>query len=278
MVKLPNHLACILKTTSVVGCMSLFAATSVAQDSDAEARYASLLQQIADLNTTIAHKEVYIATQEAEIASLREQISGVDATKDALGPMIEKMTASISDEIDADLPFFVEGRFERLGDLQDALEDQEVGIGEKWRKALNIYNAEVTYGNTMQAHDADHPTNPGTRLAACQDSLNNSACARSEFSKEITELVEGKSSLNELDADDAATVQDYIKDGTYLRYGRLAYVYLQADDSEALRYDPTSKEWVPITGGRALEIRRSVKIAKGEAAPGVVEAPVYVAN
>lgn len=278
MVDTSSQHASMLKTVLLAGCTGFFALSAQAQQSDAEARYADILQQISNLSTSIAHKEAQIETQKSNIASLREQINGVTATMDSIEPMLSKMAASISDEIASDIPFNAEERFNRLGALEDAIANQEVGIGDKWRRALDIYNAEVNYGNTMQAHDGDHPTNPGMRLQACEESLTNKACAISEVSKELSDMIGEKTSLNELDADEVVALRKALKDGTYLRYGRLSYVYMQADDSEALRYNPTTKEWVKVEGSRALDVRRSIKIAKGEAAPGVVEAPVFVTN
>ena len=68
-----------------------------------------------------------------------------------------------------------------------------------------------------------------------------------------------------------ATVSDLkesIKDGSYLHYGRLAFIYVQHDSSEAWRYDKEQKAWVQLSGADVLNARRSVRIAKGESAPG----------
>ncbi len=243
---------------------------SAAQDSgDANAEeYATLLQQIADTKLTIAHQEVYIASQEAKIADLEAQIESAGGLVESVGPMLDKMAAAISDEIDADIPFKSEERFNRLGDFQDTVADAEALPADKMRKALNIYNAEVAYGQTMEAYDGDHPNNPGGRYAACLENASSSTCALSE--KQVERMEEDGVTIEQM--------KNELKDGSYLRYGRMALVYNAADNSETLRYDPTAKAWERVTGGRALDIRRAVRIAKGESAPGVVEAPIYLAN
>jgi len=261
------------RAVAVAGCVTLAAladSLAQAQDSSAEGTYAAILREIADMETSIAHREVYLETQRAEIASLEQQISEVQGTIDSIGPMISKMVSSISSEIDSDIPFNAEERFNRLGKLQEVVADPEAAVSDKWRRALEIYKAEVFYGNTMQAYSGNHPTAPGTRLQACRDNRKSSACAIDNVSREVSKRLENGATIDE--------VADGLRDGTYLRYGRLSFVYLQADDSEVLRYDPETGEWAGVVGGRALGIRRAVKIAVGEAAPGVVEVPVYVSN
>ena len=238
-----------------------------ADDAAAEA-YGQLLQQIADMKMSIAHQEVYIATQQGQIDSLQEQISETQGLIDSVGPMLREMTDAISGEIDSDLPFNAEERFNRLGALEEIVGDNEARAADKWRRALDIYNAEVNYGQTIEAYAGDHPSEPGTRLAACQDDYASSRCAMTDA--QIKKIEDAGRTVDELRGE--------LKDGSYLRYGRLAFVYAQEDGSEVLRYNPDTKAWDKVTGGRALEIRRAVKIAKGEAAPGVVEAPILIAN
>ena len=69
-------------------------------------------------------------------------------------------------------------------------------------------------------------------------------------------------------------LKEEIMDGAYLHYGRLALVYLEFDSSEAWRYDKEAKDWVELSGGDILDVRRAVRIARGQSAPGVLAAPV----
>jgi len=55
----------------------------------------------------------------------------------------------------------------------------------------------------------------------------------------------------------------------------LALAYQQFDGSVTMRYDPETKEWVELTSGQALEVESGLRTARGEAAPSVVNAPVY---
>lgn len=244
-----------------------FSTPVFAQSSDAEVRYAALLQQIENLKLTITQREAYLATQQDTIASLQGQIERTDDLAAAVDPMLAKMATAIEGEIQTDVPFKVGERYARLDKLKEDLANPEVRVGDKMRRALNIYDIEVAYGSSLEAYGGNHPVNPGTRYAACEADIASVVC---DLSKGQKEALDAGRALRDL--------RDEIFDGDYLRYGRLALSYMQKDGSEAFRYDPMSKEWVALNAAQTLELRRGLRTARGEAAPAVVNAPVYISN
>ena len=60
----------------------------------------------------------------------------------------------------------------------------------------------------------------------------------------------------------------------FIRFGRTSLVYVSKDESEIAIYNLGSKGWDVLTGADAIQLRQAIRIAKGEAAPGVVFAPV----
>lgn len=62
----------------------------------------------------------------------------------------------------------------------------------------------------------------------------------------------------------------------FIRFGRVAFVYMTKDEAEIKRYNMQTKSWEALDGNVALQMRQAIRIAKGESAPGVVTAPVYV--
>ena len=256
------------------GCATL----ASAQTSDAKVeQYVSVLNRIADQKLLIAQREAYVANQKGQIASLREQIKNVGATKKTVGPMILKMVAAIDAEMNTDLPFKEAERFNRLADVQDTVSDASAPIGEKMRKVLGLYDAELGYGNSVSAYAGNHPSNPGTRLTACLENVLSTDCAPTAETlkamgyKDGEKVADGPSVA---DLSDSFEYENAFKDGSYLHYGRLAFIYVQHDSSEAWRYNNDSKEWVQLDGAEVLNARRSVRIAKGESAPGVITAPI----
>ena len=64
----------------------------------------------------------------------------------------------------------------------------------------------------------------------------------------------------------------------FLRFGRVALLYMSKDESEVGRYNLETKSWDALTGADAIALRQAVRISKGEAAPNIVYAPVSVSN
>ena len=60
----------------------------------------------------------------------------------------------------------------------------------------------------------------------------------------------------------------------FIHFGRTALVYATKDESEIARYNLTSKDWDILDGADAIQFRQAIRIAKGEAAPNVIFAPV----
>ena len=251
-----------------------FATAQSSQDGAGD-RYAALLDQIADMKSSIALKRVVIENQQAEIKSLREQIANVQGTKQAIGPMLDKINAAVSSEIRADLPFNEAERNNRLAGFDEILAEREALPGDKWRRAMNLLSAEVAYGQSVESYKGNHPIaeKAGARLKSCESNHLSSACALTE--KDIERIDDEGLTIADL-ADENNGLG--LADGDYLRYGRLALAYVQADRSEVYRYDPSEKSWTEMKGARALEIRRSVKMAKGEAAPNVMTAPIWISE
>jgi hypothetical protein len=71
------------------------------------------------------------------------------------------------------------------------------------------------------------------------------------------------------------------KDGMkvdYLRYGRLALVYMTKDEKDIGYFDMSDRTWKDVPGNQALSIRQAIRVANEEAAPEVVIAPMTGAN
>lgn len=241
---------------------------AVAQSADSNsAAYSALLQEIANAKLALLQQQAYISTQQVEIDSLTSQLSKVEAVSQSVEPMFGKMLSAVEGEIATDLPFKTNERNERLKRVREGLTAEDMSPGEKMSRLYNIYDVEVGYGNSVEAYGGESPINPGNRFEACSADQESEACG---LTKKMKEDLEAGRPLRDL--------RDDLVDGHYLRYGRIALSYLERDESVALRYDPMSKEWVELSASQALELRRGVRTAKGEAAPTVVMAPVYKSN
>jgi len=262
-----------LNTARIVFCASLLLGTASqsfvasAQDTAKEAQYSALLQQIADTKMVIAQKEAYLGSQQSQIDSLKSQIEVIPGVKESVRPIVTQMAAEIEKVIKSDLPFLAEERLNRLEDLKADLADPTIGESVLYRKAMTLYDVETNYGNTVGSYTGNNPVNARSRLRACEANLGSTACA---FTEDLTEALEAGATLEKL------ANEGSLNDGNYIHFGRLAFLYLQVDSSEGFRYDQDNQSWEPLTSGEILGVRRSVRIARGESAAGVLTAPVAV--
>lgn len=263
--KIHNAITTIFTASVIASSISAIALPASAQT--AEEQYAAVLEEIANVRLSIVQSEAYIESQKAEIASLEGQIKDTGALIKVVDPMLENMAAAIEVEIQKDIPFRSGERYARLDKLKADIADEANTPGNKMRSALLIYDIEVGYGQSLEAYGGNHPVSPGTRLAACEADIAASGCA---LEKALREKMDAGASLRD--------IRNEVFDGSYLRYGRLALAYQQFDGSQTLRYDVASKEWVELNSSQALEVERGLRTARGEAAPSVVNAPVYVTN
>lgn len=256
--------ACAVIAVSVCGHISV----ANAQDADSRAdTYTALLQQISDLKLSIAQKEAYLAQQEGQISSLRAQIAALPATKETIRPLVASMVSEIEKEINKDLPFRRVERFNRLDNLKEKLANDAIGESELFRLAMTLYDVEINYGNSVSSYPGNDPVNPGGRFAACEANQSSSKCALSD---DQTEALENGATL--------ADLEDSLKDGNYLHFGRLSLVYLAQDSSEGYRYNAETTEWDKLPGGELMGIRKAVRISRGESAPSPLIGPVRVSD
>jgi len=258
------------KTARKVFCLALLTSASAgvahAQDATpAVDEYVAVLSQIENVKLNTAQREIMASEQEAIMGRLKAQIEQVPETKSAVRGIVTEMVAEIEKVIVSDLPFKKEERFARLERLRALLADANTLDSDLFRRAMTLYDIEANYGYTISAYTGDHPTSPGRRITACRENIESPVCNLSKDQK--GKLAAGVS----LDK-----ISDTIRDGNYVHFGRLSFIYLDLDSREGLRWSKDANGWEPLGASDILNARKSVRIARGESAPGVVTAPIKV--
>ena len=260
-----------MKSARIAFCVGLLATsqlvmTSVAHAQDADAKvaeYASLLTQIQDLKLATAQREVMLERQSAKIDALKAQVAQAPETGASVRDIVTKMTAEIEKQIEMDLPFRRVERYNRLDRLRTALGDPESRDSDLFRQAITIYDIETNYGNSVSAYPGDNPVNPGARFAACQADVESAKCA---LTKDQKAALKGGATLE--------NIKSGLMDGSFVHFGRMSFIYLDLDSREGFRWSKEANGWEPLSSGDILKARKSVRIARGESAPGVVTAPI----
>ena len=248
--------------------VSVISSAAQAQEvTEREKSYSDTLQKIADKKLAIAQKQAYIASQENTISSLRSQLQSLPATKESIRPIVTEMAAEIEKVILSDIPFRQVERLNRLDDLKENLANPSIGESVLFRKAMTLYDVEANYGNAVGSYSGNNPKNAGVRYQACEKNKDSAKCSLTDDHKE---KMEAGATLSDL--------KDSLPDGNFVHFGRLSLVYLELDSSEGYRYNKDTGDWDRLEGGEIIGIRRAVRIARGESAPGVVRGPVAVAE
>ncbi len=64
----------------------------------------------------------------------------------------------------------------------------------------------------------------------------------------------------------------------FIRFGRTSFIFVDKRDASAKRYDTGSDSWVPLDDVDSRQIRQTIRVAREQAAPEVIYAPVTAAN
>lgn len=93
-----------------------------------------------------------VNNQESEIASIAEQLDGLETTNREVVPLMIDMAERLGQLVRADLPFRLEERTRRADNLLSLLDQSDITTSEKYRLILEAYQAEMEYGRTMEAY------------------------------------------------------------------------------------------------------------------------------
>lgn len=118
-------------------------------------QYRSASRQIKTLLTYNDHLKSLLDSQEAEKASLEQQLQEIEVTQREIVPLILNMQKSLAQFIALDLPFLPEERQQRIDGLQTMMTRADVSNAEKFRRIIEAYQIENNYGNTIEAYRAN---------------------------------------------------------------------------------------------------------------------------
>lgn len=118
--------------------------------SDLVREFRTLVQRKDAAELYARQQEQVVASQSREIESLTEQLSRVDEITAVMVPMMLDMIDDIEAFVEADLPFKLEERRERIAYLKDIMTRADVVPAEQYRLIMDEYKAELGVGNTIE--------------------------------------------------------------------------------------------------------------------------------
>lgn len=114
--------------------------------SDMVGEFRTLLQRKTAAELYARQQAAAVESQEREIASLTDQLSRVDEITSQTVPMLETLIDDLDAFVDADLPFRLESRKDRIARLREYLVDPNVSVTERYRQIMDAYTAEMEVG------------------------------------------------------------------------------------------------------------------------------------
>ena len=122
---------------------------------NAEREYLAVREQIESQRVFIAQQNVFLRSQENELAGLQSQLERVGNIEVDLAPMMLQMFNELEDFIASDLPFRLDQRTQRLDNIREVLGEANVSPAEKYRLLLNAFEIESAYGRSLNAYSEE---------------------------------------------------------------------------------------------------------------------------
>ena len=94
---------------------------------------------------------------EAQKKANGEILASVEKAKDLepqIVPLLNKMLSALDSFVKADLPFHMEERTESISRLKDLMIEPNANTSDRFRNIMDIYTAEIEYGNSYEAYKA----------------------------------------------------------------------------------------------------------------------------
>lgn len=128
------------------------------QTQDLLAEYRSVVRETESLRIYNDNLQRVVTDQRDEIQSINRQLGGLEETNRGVVPLMLEMIEALDRIVEADIPFRIEERRNRVQRLRDMMDQAEVTASEKYRRVMEAYQSELEFGRTTEAYSDTLPT------------------------------------------------------------------------------------------------------------------------
>ncbi len=128
------------------------------QTTDLISEYRKVVRETESLKIYNDQLEKVVTDQRAEVVSINNQLEGLESTNRGVVPLMLEMIDTLDQIVEADMPFRLEERRERVLKLRDMMDQADVTTSEKYRRIMEAYQGELEYGRTTEAYSEALPT------------------------------------------------------------------------------------------------------------------------
>lgn len=108
-----------------------------------------LQEEVKNLEVYRDHLARLVASQDAEVDSLNQQIVGIQETRQGVVPLMYKMIDGLKQIVATDKPIRQQQRLARVAKLELMMAQADVSDAEKFRRILEAYQIEMDYGTKL---------------------------------------------------------------------------------------------------------------------------------
>lgn len=191
-----------------------------------EIDYRATIEQLDNLRQYNEQLRGLIQAQEDEKVSIREQIERITGVERDIVPLMFQMLETLEQFVELDVPFLINERKSRVGNLRALMTQADATNAEKYRRILEAYQIENDYGRTIEAYE---------------DNIGDGDAARKV---------------------------------TFLKIGRVAFLYQTLDGSQSYVWDQEVKDWVELGGSYDTPVTIAIRMAREQIPPDLIFIPV----
>jgi hypothetical protein len=123
------------------------------QTTELVGEYRLALQKLDRVTIYNNHLQKLVDDQEREKADIDRQLNDFQTVQTEIVPLMFDMIANLAEFIKLDVPFNLEERNTRVDNLRSLMDDSNVTISEKYRKIMEAYEIETSFGRDMEARE-----------------------------------------------------------------------------------------------------------------------------
>ena len=118
----------------------------------AVAEYRATIQETDSLKRYNDQLASQVQSQVDEMAAIQRQLGEVDNTAREIMPLLSRMLQALEEFVKLDLPFLMDERAQRIGQLKEMMSRADVSVAEKYRRIIEAYQVEMEYGRTLESY------------------------------------------------------------------------------------------------------------------------------
>jgi len=127
------------------------------QTQDLLSEYRAVVRETESLTIYNDNLHMVVDDQHSEVESINRQLAGLEETNRGVIPLMLEMIDSLGRIVEADIPFRIEERRQRVERLRDMMDQAAVTASEKYRRVMEAFQSELEFGRTTEAYSDSLP-------------------------------------------------------------------------------------------------------------------------